>query len=174
MTDESATGLGVVPEVAAAAPERTLTPLQQQFLGIAGYLAALPRGPRAILRRLWQHGDEPPPDEFWQVVDRYRIPPQDELFWVAVLPLMIACPHAWLRPGDAVARAGVAKTRVERWLRLDQERACREANRLLARLDSGLDWTQFGPLLYHWGDEGRRRAFARQFFLSPALRNRGG
>lgn len=166
MTDEPTA------EVTQPAPQRELSPLGQRFLGIAGYLAALPRGPRAILRRLRQHAGEPPPDEFWQIVDRYQLPREDEDFWLAVLPLMVECPHTALRPGDAVARAGIAKTRVERWLRLEQPRAWREANRLLARLDSGLDWVQFGPLLYDW-TEDRRRTFARQYFLSPALRKPG-
>jgi len=118
------------------------------------------------------HAGEPPPDEFWQIVARYEISPRDEEFWLAILPSMVECPHAFVAPGDAVARAGVAKARVERWLRLDQARAWREANRLLARLDAGLDWTRFGPLLYRWSEEDRR-TFARQFFLSPALRKPG-
>ena len=155
-----------------AAPERQLTGLPRQLLGAAGHVTALPRGPRAVLRRMCFHADEPPPDVFWRVVDKYELAPASEPFWLAVLPLMVTCPHARTKPGEALAQAGVSKTRVERWLRLDRERAWREASRLLARVDGGLDWTEFGQLLFHWGDEGRQRAFARQFFLSPALRER--
>lgn len=169
MTDE---GVAEALEALEEAPERELSPLGQQFLAISGYVASLPRGPRAILRRLWGHQDEPAPDVFWQIVDRYGIQARDEDFWLAILPLMVECPHSWVRPGHAVAQAGVSKARVERWLRLDRERAWREANRLLARLEAGLNWTQFGPLLYHW-DEGGRRTFARQYFLSSALRKPG-
>ncbi len=143
----------------------------QRFLAISATSRPCP----VVARRLAPtglHAGEPPPDEFWQIVARYEISPRDEEFWLAILPSMVECPHAFVAPGDAVARAGVAKARVERWLRLDQARAWREANRLLARLDAGLDWTRFGPLLYRWSEEDRR-TFARQFFLSPALRKPG-
>lgn len=164
MSEERATQVG--------ADGRELTPLGHQLLGVAGHVANLRRGPRAVLRRLRGHAGSAPPAEFWRVVDKYELRRADEDFWLAVLPLLVECPHAWTPPGQALARSGVSQTRVERWLRLDRERAWREANRLLARVDGGLDWTDFGQLLFDWGDEDRQRSFARQFFLSPALRER--
>jgi len=39
------------PAAAAAAPPRELSTVAQRFLAISGYLAAQPRGSRAVLRR---------------------------------------------------------------------------------------------------------------------------
>lgn len=139
---------------------------------IAGYVARLPRGERAELRRLERGADRVPPEVFWRVVDRYAIPPADEEFWLAVLPLLVRHPHAPKhRPGRILARAGVSAARIERWLRLDRVAALREAGRLLSQVDDPIDWTWFSRLLYHW-TEKLRRAFARDFFLSDAYRAR--
>lgn len=144
--------------------------LPRQLVGAAGYVEHLPRGPRAILRRLRQHPDDVPPDVFWVVVDRYDIAAANEPFWTALLPLMVHHPHRPIRPGEAMARAGLKPARVERWLRLDhRDRATSEAHRLLSKLESGLDWAEFGQLLWYWSDD-RRRRLARDFFLSPHLR----
>ncbi len=150
---------------AEVATDRATWTLPQRLVGVAGHVARLPRGPRAILRRLGQRPGEVPPDEFWAIVDKYAIQPADEAFWAAVLPLMVVHQHGPTRPGDALALAGVKDARVERWLRFDAARARAEARRLLARVERGLDWADFGQLLYCWTDE-RRRGLARQFFLS--------
>lgn len=147
---------------------------RDQVLGIAGYVGALRRGPRAVLRRL-DAGDETiPPQVFWDVVERYNIRESDESFWLAVLPLMVRHEHRFDRtPGRALAAASVSAARVERWLRLDAAAAARrEAGRLLSHLKGeGFDWTRFALLLRFWTEDERRR-FARDFFLSPEYRQR--
>lgn len=152
-------------------------PYARQVLGIAGYVqdresgGGLSRGERAELRRM-RSDDVFPPEPFWTLVDRYDIPPYEEDFWRDVIPLMVDHPHdGGLRPGRALAQAGVSPARIERWLRLDPERARKEAARLLTQLDSGLDWPRFAGLLRFWTDRNRR-AFARDYFLSPEHRER--
>jgi CRISPR type I-E-associated protein CasB/Cse2 len=146
---------------------------RDQVLGIAGYVGALRRGPRAVLRRLDADDETIPPQEFWNVVERYGIRGSDERFWLAVLPLMVRYPHRFDRTlGRALAAAGVSASRVERWLRLDSAAARREAGRLLSHLKGeGLDWIKLAYLLRDWSDE-QRRGFARDFFLSPEYRQR--
>ncbi len=146
---------------------------RDQVLGIAGYVGALRRGPRAVLRRLDAGEETIPPQDFWNVVERYNIRESDERFWLAVLPLMVRYPHRFDRtPGRALAAAGVSAARVERWLRLDADGARREAGRLLSHLKGeGLDWIKLAYLLRDWSDE-QRRGFARDFFLSPEYRQR--
>jgi CRISPR type I-E-associated protein CasB/Cse2 len=150
---------------------------EQKILGIAGTVqdrgkgGGMSRGERAELRRM---GDRNlfPPEPFWRIVGRYEIPPSEEPFWRAVIPLMVMHPHnSGVRAGAALAEAGVSSSRIERWLRYDPSRAREEARRLLARLDAGLDWVRFARLLRWWTDSDRRR-FARDFFLSPAYRER--
>jgi CRISPR type I-E-associated protein CasB/Cse2 len=147
-------------------------------LGIAGSVSdrrsggAMDRGARAELRRMRSDAIFPP-EPFWTLVSRYDIHPAEETFWMDVIPLMVDHPHnPGLRPGRALAEAGVSGARVERWLRLDAERARRESRRLLARLDAGLNWVAFAALLRFWGDDANRRTFARDFFLSDAHRAR--
>lgn len=156
----------------AAADDRALS-FTRQLLGVADYVKALKRGPRAVLRRLNADPDRIPPQVFWDVADRYGIQRHEEDFWLAVVPLMVLHPHrSDLPPGRALAAAGVSAARVERWLRLDRDGALREAGRLLSHLgDGGLDWTRLGPLLRYWSDD-QRRSFARDFFLSPEYRQR--
>lgn len=153
---------------------------RDQVLGIAGYVGALRRGPRAVLRRLDADDETIPPQDFWNVAERYGIRDRDESFWLAVLPLMVKHPHRFdlppnhpkSAPGRALAAAGVSASRVERWLRLDSAAARREAGRLLSHLKGeGLDWIKLAYLLRDWSDE-QRRGFARDFFLSPEYRQR--
>ena len=152
-----------VPKVTPASEQPTL---EQQLARVAGHVTSLPRGPRAVLRRLRQHADEVPPSVFWAIVDKYQIERRDEQFWLSILPLMVAHEHRPGRaPGQALAAAGVKPARVERWLRYDRDRATAEARRLLSKIDSGFDWAQMGALLWWWNDRARRD-FARQFFLS--------
>jgi CRISPR type I-E-associated protein CasB/Cse2 len=147
---------------------------EQQLARVAGYVAKLPRGPRAILRRLRQHPDQVPPDIFWTIVGKYGIEPREEDFWLAVLPLMVEHEHQpGRRPGKALYFSGVKPARLERWLRYDAVRAREEAFRLLARVDGGFDWVQFG-LLLRWWDEGRQRRLARDFFLTGGDEAAGG
>lgn len=154
-----------------------LSPLQQRVWRIAGYVGrgGLPRGPRAQLRRLGADDRQLPPQVFWDIVARFDIGRgAEEEYWLQVLPLMVRHPHdPHTPPGVALARAGISGARIERWLRLDRHRARREARRLLSKLgDSGLDWSGgprgigLGPLLHDW-TESQKRAFARQYFLSP-------
>lgn len=159
----------------AALPEASS--LERQLLGVAGYVANLRRGPRAALRRLASDPDGVPPQEFWDVVERYDISRYDEPFWLRMIPLMVRHPHADISPGRALARAGISAARVERWLRLDAESALAQAARLLSHLgDAGLHWAHFGRLLHAWHhtDHGPhlRRKMAREFFLSPEFRAR--
>ena len=155
-------------------PSRAAEPpsLEKQLLGIAGYVAALPRGPRAVVRRLNADSGAVPPEEFWRIVERYGINPPEEEFWMRVIPLMVDYPNQpGLAPGLALARSGVSSARLEKWLRLERDDALREAGRLMARIESGFDWVHLGKLLRFWSD-GSRRALARQFFLSPEYRAR--
>ncbi|MCC7494929.1 MAG: hypothetical protein IT204_21440 [Fimbriimonadaceae bacterium] len=156
-----------LPEPPTTAEPPAERPLPRRLIGVAGYLQGLRPGPRARLRRLRQHPDRLPAD-FWALVERYAIDPCDETYWVAVVPLMVVHRHARWRPGRALAAAGVSKARIERWLRLDRERAMAEAWRLLSKLPSGLDWASFGQLLWYWDDQ-RRRAFARDYFLGGGV-----
>ena len=143
----------------------------QRAVGISGFIEHLTRGERAELRRM-RDGTLFPPEPFWRIVGRYDIPPSEETFWIDMIPLMVRHPHnPSLPPGLALAQSGVSPARIERWLRLEPERARKEAVRLLARLDQGLNWAKFAGLLRFWGDSDRRR-FARDYFLSPEHRER--
>lgn len=145
----------------------------RQVLGTAAYVASLPRGPRAVLRRLEAAPEYIPPQVFWDVVERYGIRRNDEDFWLGVLPLMVRHEHRFDRtPGRALAAGGVSAARVERWLRLDANGARSEAGRLFSHLKGeGFDWTRLAPLLRFWTEDERRR-FARDFFLSAEYRQR--
>lgn len=159
-----------------AAPSETPS-LEKQLLGASAYVKNLRRGPRAVLRRLADRPGPIPPQEFWDVAERYRITPPDEVFWLRVIPLMVRYPHIEVRPGLALARSGVSGARMERWLRLDGAAALAGAGRLLSHLkDGGIDWRRFGRLLYDWEHADRgprlRRELAREFFLSPEFRAR--
>lgn len=156
------------------APGRTFA---QTALGIAGTVqdrargGAMSRGERAELRRMRDH-EVFPPEPYWRLVDRYDISASEESFWGDVVPLMVDHPHnGALAAGRALAKAGVSAPRIERWLRLDPERARKEAGRLLARLGEGLNWASFAGLLRFWYDRDRRQ-FARDYFLSPEHRER--
>jgi hypothetical protein len=145
----------------------------RQLRGVAGYVENLPRGPRAVLRRLSASEERIPPQVFWDIAERYQIQERDEPFWLVVIALIVKHPHEpGLAPGIALARAGVSAARLERWLRLDRPAALRDADRLLSHLgDGGLDWTRFGPLLRFWTEDARRE-LARHFFRSPEYRQR--
>lgn len=154
-----------------------LQPFARTVRGIAGMVkvrnagGAMSRGERAELRRM-RRGAPFPPEPFWRLVERFEIPPTAELFWMDVVPHMINRPHdPDRRPGQALAEAHLSGARLERWLRLEPERARGEAGRLLARLDGGLNWVTFAGLLWFWTPQ-HRRELARDFFLSPAYRDR--
>lgn len=168
MTDDSAS---------SALTEREPSSFASTVVGIAGTVqdrrsgGAMSRGDRAELRRM-RAGTAFPPEPFWALVERFAIPPPGEPFWIDVVPLMVDYPHdASRRPGRALAESRVSGARIERWLRLEPDRARREAGRLLARLDGGLNWVSFAGLLRFWNSQDRR-GFARDFFLSPAYRER--
>jgi CRISPR type I-E-associated protein CasB/Cse2 len=163
--------------VSTIAPPLEVVPLERQLLGVAGYVANLRRGPRAVLRRLSTDPSAVPPQEFWDVVERYGILQRDENLWLRLIPLMVRHPHAEVRPGASLARAGVSAARIERWLRQDADGALAEAGRLLSHLgDGGLNWPRLGRLLHDWDRPGHgprlRRDLARDFFLSPEFRAR--
>jgi hypothetical protein len=120
------------------------------------------------LRRLGNRRGRIPPEVFWRIIDRYDIQLPTEPFWQAILPSMVVHPHVrGMRPGRALADAGVSATRVERWLRFSLVRAQEEAPRLLSQIKSGIDWVSFGHLLRSWKEEARRE-FARDYFLGVA------
>lgn len=159
---------------------------RQQVRRAVAHIAALQarkqRGPTAKLRKLRPTQDQVPPQVFWEVVEECEIRSCDEDLWLTMLPLMVRHPHTpGVKLGDALASAQVSAARVERWLRLDRAAAWRETRRLLSRLgDGGFNWTRFAPLLRDWAHPEygklRRRAFAREFFLSDthlAPRSRG-
>lgn len=166
----------MIEETAVDVPTRATT-LEQVALGIAGTIqergrdgGAMSRGERAELRRM--RDDSIAPEPFWTLVGRYDLPLSQDAFWKSVVPLMVEHPHRkGVPPGRALAAAGVSAPRIERWLRLSKQRARQEARRLLVRLDEGLDWTKFAPLLFYWSME-RKRKFARDYFLSPEHRER--
>lgn len=146
-------------------------------LGIAGTVrdrsdgGGMNRGERAELRRM-REDELFPPEPFWRLVERYDIRESQEPFWIDLVPLMVDHPHtSELSPGLALARSGVSGARIERWLRLDRARARKEAGRLLARLEKGLNWIHFAGLLRFWTNRDRRQ-FARNYFLSDAYRRR--
>lgn len=154
------------------------------FAGVAGYVANLQAGEQAELRRLRGRYRELPPEVFWRIVDRYDIPPHQEDFWMAVLPLMVEHRHKpQCRTGRVLARSGVSSARLEKWLRLDQQGALDEAGRLLSQVEGPINWVQFCFLLSLWGHpelgERNRRDLARDYFLAPQKRessskNQGG
>lgn len=155
------------PTAAAPLTERSF---REEALAIAAYIASLEarkrNGDIAELRRI---GANIPPAIFWTLVEHTRVPQHHEVFWQAAVGLMCIAPHRrGAIPGRVMHDARVSPSRIERWLRLDGQTAIREARKLLRRLD-GLDWGQFGPLLWYWdrepGDQ-MRRDFARSFFLS--------
>ena len=153
-----------VTTVTAAKPDDSI---RTRMLKIAGYVTKLPRGDRAELKRLRIGAHQVPPDVFWRIVHRYGIRPDEELFWLQVIPLMVEHEHRnGVRAGTALSRADVSAARIERWLRRDRSSALEEAQRLLTKVDSGFDWTGFGTLLFFWNDRARM-AFARDFFLTP-------
>lgn len=124
------------------------------------------RGDLAELRRLRPGEGTIPPEVFWRLVERLDVPRPAEDFWLAILPMMVEHPHRkGAIAGRELARARAAPARVERWLRLDRERAWVEARRLLALLDGPIDWVRMGWLLLLWNDDSRRD-FARDFFLN--------
>ena len=159
----------MVSDKEAGTAEHTEKPsVSTKLLGVAGYIANLPRGERAQLRRVRDGTHEIPPEVFWRIVERYEIRPGDERFWLQVVPLMVDHSHrSGARAGHALAGAGVAGARIERWLRLDRPSAWRESRRLLSRLDSGFDWKRFGTLLFFWTEQARLD-FARDFFLAAS------
>lgn len=157
-------------ETPLAAPAEREHTLHSRIAGIAGYISELPRGDKAELRRLRQDSAKIPAEVFWRIVARYEIDERDEPFWQSILPLMVKYPHTpGARPGHMLDEARVSPARVERWLRLDQEGALREADRLFSRHKAGVDWVQLGYLLYLW-DEKRRNQLARDFFLTRSRR----
>ncbi|MGH7664307.1 MAG: type I-E CRISPR-associated protein Cse2/CasB [Gemmatimonadaceae bacterium] len=149
-------------------------PLRQRIARVAAYVGRddlLSRGDRAALRRLDGDSRDIPPAVFWRICYQFDIEPPEESFWMTALPLMATHRHnPQQRAGRTLAAAGVSASRLERWLRLRKDSARREARRLLARLgDGGIDWGEFGALLYRWDDNGRR-SLARAFFRSPEFR----
>lgn len=128
---------------------------------------ATDRGERAELRRL--DAAVLPPVVYWRLVERFELEAHEDRFWLDLLPMMVDHPHGDLTPGRGLAASSVSGARVERWLRLDAQRARREVRRLFARCDRPFDWAQLAALLFLWSDQERRR-FARDFFLAPEQR----
>lgn len=159
-------------DTVATAPKLTF---EARVLGVSGSVrdrargGPMSRGDRAELRRM-REGVQIPPDQFWALVAKYDISKYEEAFWRVVVPLMVGYPHqAGLSAGRALAKAGVSRSRVERWLRYDAERARIEAKRLLSKVDDGFDWLRFARLLWHW-DEQNKLSFARDYYLAPESR----
>jgi hypothetical protein len=127
------------------------------------------RGALAELRRL--RLDSIPGEAFWDIVERFDIPKEEEPFWRAIIPLMVRHPHRRnIKPGRAIEAAGISKPRFERWLRLDRDGARAAAGRLLSKLgDDGLDWTSLGHALHSWSYKSRYY-LARDFFLARERR----
>ena len=147
-----------------------LPDIGSQLRGIAAYVARLPRGDQAQLRRLGASPGRVPPEVFWRIVQRYEIPASDESFWTSVLPLMVIHQHkAPLRPGVSLRHAGVTAQRVEKFLRLDRDAARIEARRLFSKVKSGMNWVSLGSLLFFWTEKSRLQ-FAREFFLASAVK----
>lgn len=136
----------------------------------------LGRGGRAQLRRVRFHR-EAPPAAFWQLLSSTDLHPDqmddpDLDRWIYLVESMTRHPHKrGQRPGRVLADKGVAASRIERWLRRDQQTAAAELSRLLSILPAGtsLDWDNLGWLLTRWEVEDRRR-FASDFF-AQARRN---
>ena len=146
-------------------------PFESKVLGMAGSVRGrseggpMSRGDRAMLRRMLAH-DELPPEPFWGLIARYEIREEEEAFWRVAVPLMVVHPHrAGISAGRALAAARTAAPRVERWLRLDRERAHHEAHRLLSKVEGGFDWVRFGRVLRSW-NRANKMSFARDFYLS--------
>lgn len=153
---------GAPPAASATEPTRTMrSALGSAIAMIDGWRGRSDRGSLAELRRL--RDDEVPPEAFWSLVAATQSPVSQELFWRAILPLMVLVPH---RPGvflgEALQQAGVSAARVERWLRLDRGPALKEARKLLRRLEA-VDWLRLGASLHRWDDPARTE-IARHFF----------
>ncbi len=153
--------------------------MSSKLSGVAAYIVNLPRGDRAELRRIGRWEAEIPPEVFWRIVARYNIAPDEEDFWLAIIPLMVHHEHVRGRkPGRALAEAGVSPARVRKWLRLTRVKARAEAGRLFSQVKTGFDWVKLGFLLLNWKEEDRR-TLARGYFLSRDLQegsaaSRGG
>ncbi len=118
-----------------------------------------------MLRRMLS-GDGLPPEPFWGLIAKYDVREYEEPLWRVTIPLMVLHPHRpGVSAGRALAAARTAAPRVERWLRLDRQRAHREAHRLLAKVDGGFDWVRFGNLLRSWS-RATKMSFARDYYLS--------
>jgi len=147
--------------------------LPSRVANVAGWLERLrkssQRGALAELRRV--RYDSIPGEAFWDLVQRFDIPEEEEAFWHAVIPLMVRHPHRRnIRPGRAIEAAGISKPRFERWLRLDRHGAQMAAGRLLSKLgDDGLDWMNLGSALSNWSYDDRYR-LASDFFLARERR----
>ncbi len=164
---------------AIAAKSRGNTPLPRghdllwRIASVAGWLERLQntrqRGALAELRRV--RSDSIPGEAFWDLVQCFDVPKEEEPIWRAIIPLMVRHPHRRnIRPGRAIEAAGISKPRFERWLRLDRDGAQMAAGRLLSKLgDDGLDWTMFGRALHRWNHD-ERYSLARDFFLARERR----
>lgn len=145
-------------------PTRTLG---SRLAGVAAYVGELPRGDRAELRRV--SVSRTPPAPFWKIVGRYAIRPNEEDFFIGVIPAMVLCPHKPGRsPGRVLRAAKVSAARVERWLRMNRATALRECQRILAQARDGVDWAELGTLLYLWErpqGNALRRKLARSYYV---------
>jgi hypothetical protein len=154
--------------------------LRDECVSIAAQIAWLEEkersGPLAELRRLGRRDDGPPPETFWWLVERAKISGWTEEFWEALVPMMVTCPHRWKQfAGHTLSEAGVAPSRVERWLRMGSSTARVELRKLLRRIDH-VDWVRLSALLYHWDDPNvgprLKRELARDFYLHNSKRPR--
>ena len=121
------------------------------------------RGDLAALRRVGRPGHEVPPEAFWSLMEKYAIPQKEEQFWLVVVPLMTAVPHASTPPGEVFVNAKISPARLERWLNQDCDAARRDVRLLLKRVDGGLHWGRLGRLLCDWS-ESDRRSLARDYY----------
>jgi hypothetical protein len=170
---EEIDGAAITTKSSGSTPSPRGQPFIWRVASVAGWLERLhgsrQRGALAELRRL--RPDSIPGEAFWDIVERFRIPPDEEPFWRAIIPLMVRHPHRRnIKPGRAIEAAGISKPRFERWLRLDRASDRAAAGRLLSKLgDDGLDWTGLGNALYRWNDDDRYY-LARDFFLARERR----
>jgi CRISPR type I-E-associated protein CasB/Cse2 len=158
----------------AESPARPATPARRPYgseyalLALRIHSEGYSRGDRAALRRLSTDPRAVPPEVFWRAVGDRIDSDEDERFWRSALLLMARHRHL---PGSSlgeqlegpVDRPLLPNSRLERWLRLDRERAREDARRVLSRLDDGVNWADLGPLLHHWTPAQRRRV-AQSFF----------
>lgn len=122
-------------------------------------------GPKAELRRVRD------PDALTTVPAFYRLTGGQA--WPGWQRVAFCLPWAGHRNGadplgTALARAGLAEKRLFQVIRSTEPNDLVQLRRLLQHVRPVVDWARFGPQIFYWNDENRRRLL-EDFYHLPAL-----